>query len=95
IAKKAGLQIKSGEIIVMDGGRRRGGIGQYVNDISERRIVRNCVKIGDELNGGIEEEGIEAEVIMVGGKRNSEEDVVGGDMRNELLEGFKFDKGFI
>ncbi len=80
---------------MMDGGTRRGGIREYVNDISQRRIVRNCLKIGDELNRGIEEEGIQGEVIMVGGKRNSEEDVVGGDMRNELLEGFKFDKGFI
>ena len=34
IAKKAALQIKSGEIIVIDGGTTTGRIPQYLNDIT-------------------------------------------------------------
>ena len=55
IAKKAALQIKSGEIIVIDGGTTTGRIPQYLNDITQTTIVTNSLKIADELNRAIEE----------------------------------------
>ena len=65
IAKKAALQIKSGEIIVIDGGTTTGRIPQYLNDITQTTIVTNSLKIADELNRAIEEQRIQAEVIML------------------------------
>lgn len=95
IAKKAALQIQSGEIIVIDGGTTTGRIPQYLNDITQTTIVTNSLKIADELNRAIEEQRIQAEVIMLAGKTNTEQDVVRGHMTNELLQRFKFDKAFI
>jgi len=89
------LQIKSGEIIVIDGGTTTGRIPQYLNDITQTTIVTNSLKIADELNRAIEEQRIQAEVIMLAGKTNTEQDVVRGHMTNELLQRFKFDKAFI
>lgn len=95
LAKRAAQFIHNAEIIALDGGTTVGRIPKYLNHLSNCTFVTHSWMTMMELNKAVEEQRIEAEIMMLPGKANTEQDVVRGPLTNQLLQSFKFDKAFL
>ena len=95
LAMRGAQFINNAEIIVLDGGTTIGRIPKYLNHLSNCTFVTNSFMTVMELNKAVEEQRIEAEIIMLPGISNTEQDVVRGSLTNQVLQQFKFDKAFL
>ncbi|MDR5602600.1 DeoR/GlpR family DNA-binding transcription regulator [Staphylococcus coagulans] len=95
LAMQAAQFIRNGEIIVLDGGTTTGRIPKYLNHLSNCTFVTPSLITVTELNKAVEEQRIDAEIIMLPGKTNTAQDVVRGSLTNQLLQQFKFHKAFL